>query len=53
MIRQISRWFDRNPLVAVCAGILFCFAALTAARAWDRADTAAIRVQMVSARGGT
>ncbi|WP_196484845.1 hypothetical protein [Burkholderia territorii] len=43
MIRSFIRWFDRNPLVAVWAGMVVALAVLLVARAWDANETQSIR----------
>ena len=51
-MRALDRFHAKHPRISIAAAILIVFVIMLIARQWDQADTAAIRVQMVSERGG-
>jgi hypothetical protein len=48
VIRRASRYLDQRPLLAVLLGFVVAFVLLCVASDWDKSDTAALRLQMMS-----
>lgn len=48
IVRAMDRFYGRHPRIAFCIALLAAFACMYIASDWDKADTAAIRMQMMS-----
>jgi hypothetical protein len=51
IIRLMDRFYAKHPNISFAIAILCVFLIMCIARDWDNADTAALRLQMMSSNG--
>jgi hypothetical protein len=51
MIRAMDRFYEKHPTLAFLIALAAAFAIMYIAKDWDRADTAALRLQMMASKG--
>lgn len=53
MIRAMDRFYEKHPTVSFLIALVVVFSVMYAAKDWDKADTAALRLQMMAAPKGS